>query len=58
MIVTTITMKIMMKLNSIKEIETGAPYDTKHQNNAHPKTSPIDYDGVLLTNIQCHVVPI
>ena len=37
MIVTTIMMKIMMKLKYIKEIVTGAPNDTQHQNNAHPK---------------------
>ena len=50
--------EIMMKYNSIKEIVTGAPNDTQHKNNAHPKTSPIDCDGVLLTNVQCHMVPI
>ena len=38
MIITTVMMKIMMKYNSIKEIVTGAPNDTQHQNNAHPKT--------------------
>ena len=43
MIVTTIMMKIMMKQNSIQETVTGAPNDTQHQNNAHPKTSPIGY---------------
>ena len=31
-----------MKSNSTKEIATGAPNDTLHQNNAHPKNSPID----------------
>ena len=41
-------MKIMMKLNSIKEIVKGAKgtHDTQHQNRAHPKNSPIDCDGV------------
>ena len=33
MIATTIMMKIMMKYNSIKEIITGAPSNTQHQNN-------------------------
>ena len=42
----------------IKEIVTGSPNDPKHQNSAHPKHSPIDCDGVLLTNVQCHMVPI
>ena len=51
-------MKTMMVYNSIKKIVTGSPNDTQHQNNAHPKTSPIDFDGVLLTNAQCHMVPI
>ena len=51
-------MKIMVKYNSIEEIVTGAPNDTQHQNNAHPKNSPLDCDGVLLTNLQCHMVPI
>ena len=32
--------------------------DTQHQNNAHPKSSAIDCDGVLLTNAQCHMAPI
>ena len=66
MIGTTIMMTIVMKYNSIKEIVTGAPNDTQHQNNAHQKTkqptnkqnSPIDCDGVLLTDVQCHMVPI
>ena len=49
---------IMMKYNYIKKIVTGAPNDTQHQNNAHPKSSLIDGDGVLLTNAQCHLVPI
>ena len=35
-----------MKKNSIKEIVKGAHNDTQHQNSAHPKTSPIDCDGV------------
>ena len=49
-------MKIMMKLNSIKEIVTGASNDTQHQNNAHTKTNPTDCDWELLTNAQCHIV--
>ena len=32
--------------------------DIKHQKNAHPKTSPIDCDGVVVTNEKCCVVPI
>ena len=32
--------------------------DTQHQNNAHRKNSPIECDGVQLTNVQCHMVPI
>ena len=52
MIVTTIMMKIMMKYDSIKGLVTGAPNDTQHQNNAHPKVSSLDCDGVLLTNVQ------
>ena len=32
---------------------TVAPNDTQHQNDANPKNSPIDCDGVLLTNVQC-----
>ena len=40
-------MKIIMKYNSIKEIVTGAPNDAQDQNNAHPKTSPIDCDVIL-----------
>ena len=51
-------MKIMMKYNSIREIVTGAPNDTEHQNNTHPKHSPIDCDGILLTNAQWHMVPL
>ena len=32
---------------------------TQHNNNTRPKkTSPIDCNGVLLTNVQCHMVPI
>ena len=38
-------MKIMMKYNFIKEIVTDASNDSQHQNNAHPKHSPIDCDG-------------
>ena len=33
-------MKITM--NYIKEIVTGSPNDTQHQNKAHPKTRLID----------------
>ena len=51
-------MKIMMKYKSLKEIVKGAHNDTQHQNSTHPKISSIDYDGVQLTNGQCHVVPI
>ena len=58
MIVTTIIINIMMKYNSIKYTVTLAPNDTHRENNAHPKNSPIDCDGVLLTNVQCHMVPI
>ena len=32
--------------------------DIQFQNNAHPKTSPIDCDGMLVTNEQCRVLPI
>ena len=32
--------------------------DTQQQNNAHPKTNPIDCDGVRLTKAQCHMVPV
>ena len=51
-------MKIMIKYNSINEIVKGAQNDTQQQNNAHPKDSPVDCDGVQLTNAQCHMVPI
>ena len=51
-------MTIMMQQNYIKEIVTWAPNNTQHQNNAHAKTSRIDCGGVLLTNAQCHMVPI
>ena len=37
---------------------TEAPNDIQQQNDAHPKTSPIDCDGVLLTDVQYHMVPI
>ena len=56
MIVTTIMIKIMMKYNYIKETVTGAPNDTQRQNNAHPKTCPVDCDGVLLTNVQRYFI--
>ena len=49
--------KYVIKQNSLTEIVIGAPNDTQHQNNANPKNSPIDCDGVLLTNAQCHMVP-
>ena len=42
----------------IKEIVTGAPNYTQHQNSAHSKNSPIDCDEVMLTNIQWHMVAI
>ena len=45
----------------IKEIVTGAPNDAQHQDNAHPKTSPIDCGGALLTtelyNCNAHLKP-
>ena len=50
--------KIMMEWDSIREIVKGEPNDTQHQNNAHPKNSPIDCDWVQLANAQCHMVPI
>ena len=56
MIVINIMMKIITKYNSIKKIVTGAPNAIQHLNNAHPNTSPIDCDGVLLTIAQCHMV--
>ena len=56
--VTTTMMKIMKKYNFIKEIVKWAPNDTQNQNNAHPINSPIDCDGLHLTNAQCHMVPI
>ena len=49
-------MKIMMKENSTKEIVKGAQNDTQHQNSVHPKNSPLDCDGVHLTDAQCHIV--
>ena len=49
----------MYKMRVLKYyVENKAPSDTQHQNNAHPKTNPIDCDGVQLTNAQCHMVPI
>ena len=36
----------------------GTDNDIQHQNSAHPKTSPIDCDGVQLSNAQCYMVPI
>ena len=58
MVVTTSMIKIMMKYYYVKKIVTGTLNDTQHPNNASPKTSPIDCDGVLLTNAQCHMAPI
>ena len=49
---------IIMKYNSIKKLINGTHNDTQHQNNAHPNTSPIECDGVQLTNVQNHMVPI
>ena len=37
--------EIRDEIESCKEIVTWAPYDTQHQNNAHPETSPIDWWG-------------
>ena len=51
-------MKIMMNWNSIREILKGEQNDTQHRNNSQPITSPIYYDGVQLTYVQCHMVPI
>ena len=48
----------MMKENSIKELVKGTHNDIQYQNNAHPKTSPIDCNGVQLANAQCHMVPV
>ena len=45
-------MKIMMKYNFMKEIIKEAPNGTQHQNNAHPKKSPIDCVGVQFDNAQ------
>ena len=44
-------MQVTMKLNSIKEILTGAPNGTQQHNNAPPTNSHIDCDGVLLDNV-------
>ena len=49
---------VMMKQKSINELVKGTHNDTQHQNKTHPKPSPIDCDGVQLTNAQCHMVPI
>ena len=54
MIVTTIMMKVIMKSNYIKGIVKGAPNATQHHNNANPKTSPIDCDGVAEQCIMSH----
>ena len=47
-----------MKQNSIKELAKVTHNDTQHQNNAYPKNSPVDCDGMQLTNAQCHMVSI
>ena len=39
----------MMKQKFIKELVKGTHTDTQQQNNAHPKTGPVDCDGVPLT---------
>ena len=57
-IVTTILMQIMLKYRFIKEMTKEAHNNSQHQNNAHPKNSPIDCGAVLLTNTQCHMVPL
>ena len=51
-------MKIMMKKNSITEIVKGAHNDSQHQKSAQPKTRPIDFHVVQLTDAWCHLVPI
>ena len=38
----------MLKFSYIKELVKGTHNDTQHQDNAHPKSSPIDCDGVQL----------
>ena len=48
----------MVKYNAIKGLLKGTHNDTRDQDNAHPKTSLIDCDGVQVTNAQCHMVPI
>ena len=48
-------MKIMMKKNSITEIVKGAHNDSQHQESAQPKTRPIDFQVVQLTNAWCHL---
>ena len=47
-----------MMMKTMKDIVKEVPNDTQHQNNAHPNNSPIDCDGVQLTNAQCYMVPI
>ena len=42
----TIVPIILMKWNSIKELVKGTHNDTQCQDNAHPKTRPIDCGGV------------
>ena len=54
----TIVITVMMKYNSFQEIVKWAHNDTQHQNSEHPQNSPIDGDGVQLTDAQCHVVPL
>ena len=48
----------MMKYNPIMELVKGTHNGTQHQNNAHPKNTPIGCDGMQLTGALCHMVPI
>ena len=45
-----------MKYNFIKELVKGTHNDTQHQNNAHPKSSPIDCGMAQLANAQYHTI--
>ena len=47
----------MMKYNSIKEIVEGGHNHTQHQKSTHTIPSPIDCDGVQLTNTQWYLYP-
>ena len=38
-------------------IGKGAHNDTQHQHNAHLKNTPIDCDGVQLTNVTWYLYP-